>query len=562
MWQQNLMPFQGSPGFSALVAALPIFVVLFLLGVKRTPAWVAALAGLGAASVVARLAYGMPVRTMLAAMSYGTAFGLFPIAWILVWAIILYRLTLATGNFEILKDSIGGLTQDRRLQALLIAFSFGAFLEGAAGFGAPVAIAAAMLTGLGFSRFHAAGICLLANTTPVAFGSIGIPIITLAGVTGLPVADLSKWVGRICSPVSLFIPAYLILVMGGLPALKGVLPAALLCGVAYTGVQFLVSSFLGPQLTAILSSLAAMGSLLVLLKLWKPKDKFTLADELDFDRPARHGARQLFMAWLPYLLLVLLVFLWGLDAVKQPLDRLTITFQWPGLQRAFQGIPAVAPAASAVFKLNLMAASGTACMFAVLLAGLFLRVTPGQFGKVISISLQQLAYPVLTIAAVLSFAYLMNYSGATGDVGTGVCLDGSRVSLLRRSARLVGGLPGWQRHLVECSLWQPAGSDRRTVGIGSDPDGGGKFQWWRDGKNDQPVQHRRGGGGDGPARLRRGQALSLYPEAQRDFSNRSWADCGGVCLVRLILASFPILLSNCRRQSNSPASGGRGPSLR
>ena len=430
------MPFQGSPGFSALVAALPIFVVLFLLGVKRTPAWVAALAGLGAASVVARLAYGMPVRTMLAAMSYGTAFGLFPIAWILVWAIILYRLTLATGNFEILKDSIGGLTQDRRLQALLIAFSFGAFLEGAAGFGAPVAIAAAMLTGLGFSRFHAAGICLLANTTPVAFGSIGIPIITLAGVTGLPVADLSKWVGRICSPVSLFIPAYLILVMGGLPALKGVLPAALLCGVAYAGVQFLVSSFLGPQLTAILSSLAAMGSLLVLLKLWKPKDKFTLADELDFDRPARHGARQLFMAWLPYLLLVLLVFLWGLDAVKQPLDRLTITFQWPGLQRAFQGIPAVAPAASAVFKLNLMAASGTACMFAVLLAGLFLRVTPGQFGKVISISLQQLAYPVLTIAAVLSFAYLMNYSGATGTLGLAFASTG-------RAFPFFGALLGW-----------------------------------------------------------------------------------------------------------------------
>ncbi len=353
------MPFPGSPGFSALVAALPIFVVLYLLGVKRTPAWVAALFGLGAALVVARCAYGMPVGTMLAAMSYGAAFGLFPIGWILVWAIILYRLTLETGNFEILKDSIGGLTRDRRLQALLIAFSFGAFLEGAAGFGAPVAIAAAMLTGLGFSRFHAAGICLLANTAPVAFGSIGIPIITLAGVTGLPVPDLSRWVGRICAPVSLIIPAYLILLMGGRPALKGVLPAALLCGAAYAGVQFLVSSLLGPQLTAILSSLAAMGSLVVLLKLWKPKDKFTLADEPDSDRPARHGARQVLMAWLPYLLLVLLVFLWGLDAVKQPLDRLTITFQWPGLPSAGQSIPAAAPAASAspaVYKLNFMTA--------------------------------------------------------------------------------------------------------------------------------------------------------------------------------------------------------------
>ena len=258
MWQSNTLPVQSSPGCSALIAALPVFVMLFFLCVKRTPAWVAALWGLGAASAVARLAYRMPAGMMLAAMSQGAAFGLFPIAWILVWAILLYRLTLETGHFEILKDSIGGLTRDRRLQALLIAFAFGAFLEGAAGFGAPVAVAAAMLTGLGFTRFNAAGICLLANTVPVAFGSIGIPVITLAGVTGLPVMGLSRWVGLICAPVSLVIPAYLMLVMGGLPALKGVLPAAILCGVAYAGAQFLVSNFLGPQLTAILSSVAAM----------------------------------------------------------------------------------------------------------------------------------------------------------------------------------------------------------------------------------------------------------------------------------------------------------------
>ena len=239
MWQQNSIPLRGSLGLSALVAALPIFVVLFLLGVKRTPAWVAALVGLGVAAVVALFAYGMPFGTMVAAMSYGAAFGLFPIAWIVIWAIALYRLTLETGNFEILKDSIGGLTQDRRLQALLIAFAFGAFLEGAAGFGAPIAVAAAMLTGLGFPRFYAAALCLLANTAPVAFGSIGIPIITLAGVTGLPVRGLSSWVGRICAPVAMIIPAYLMLVMGGLPALSGVLPAALVCGTAYAGVQVL-----------------------------------------------------------------------------------------------------------------------------------------------------------------------------------------------------------------------------------------------------------------------------------------------------------------------------------
>jgi len=472
MWQPNSMPLHGSLGLSALAAALPVFVMLFLLGVKRTPAWVAALWGLGAAMVVALFVYGMPAATMLAAMSFGAAFGLFPIAWIVVWAIMLYRLTLETGNFEILKDSIGGLTRDRRLQALLIAFAFGAFLEGAAGFGAPVAIAAAMLTGLGFTRFNAAGICLLANTAPVAFGSIGIPILTLAAVTGLPVRGLSIWVGRICAPVSLFIPAYLILVMGGLPALKGVLPAALLCGVVYAGVQLLVSSLLGPQLTAILSSLAAMGSLVVLFKLWKPKDQFTLANEAGLDPPARHsatshtlngraalprrpelgrsssftlpnygtyGPRQVFTAWLPYILLVLLVFLWGLDAVKQPLDRLTVTFQWPGLHSAAQAIPAAAPASSnpaAVYKLNLMTASGTACMLAVLLTTLFLRVPPGQFVKVTATSLRQLAFPVLTIASVLSFAFLMNYSGATATLGLAFASTG-------RAFPFFSALLGW-----------------------------------------------------------------------------------------------------------------------
>jgi L-lactate transport len=420
MWQHDSVPIQNSLGWSAFVAALPIFLVLFLLGVKRTPAWAAALFGLVTAAVIARFAYAMPIVTMFAAVTYGAAFGLFPIAWIVVWAIILYRLTLETGSLEILKDSIGGLTRDRRLQALLIAFAFGAFLEGAAGFGAPVAVAAAMLTGLGFSRFNAAGICLLANTAPVAFGSIGIPIITLAAVTGLPLRDLSKDIGRICAPVSLFIPAYLILVTDGALALKGVLPAALLCGFAYASVQFLVSNFLGPQLTALLSSLAAMGSLIVLLKLWKPKDHFSVAGEQDLKEPMRHGSKKVFRAWLPYLLLVLLVLLWGLDTVKQPLEKLTVTFPWPGLHN---GAPGLRPATSGfsnaapVYKLNFITASGTACMLAVLLASVFLRVTLKQFGKVMAISIQQLAVPVLTIVSVLSFAFLMNYSGATTTLG-------------------------------------------------------------------------------------------------------------------------------------------------
>src|SRR6266566_4061152 len=284
MWNQNYTPIAGSLGLSSIAAAIPIFVLLFLLGVKRKPAWIAALSGLAAAVLVATFAYGMPADKLFSAVIYGVANGLFPIGWVVFTAILLYRITVEMGKFETLKDaagnhSVGNLSQDRRLQALLIAFAFGAFIEGAAGFGTPVAVAAAMLTGLGFSPFYAAGICLLANTAPVAFGSIGTPIFMLQTITKLPLDRLSAGVGRICAPVSLFVPAYLVLVMGGWPALKGVLPAAALCGIAFAGTQFFVSNFIGPELTDILASLAAIGSLIVLFKLWQPKDTFTLEGE-------------------------------------------------------------------------------------------------------------------------------------------------------------------------------------------------------------------------------------------------------------------------------------------
>src|SRR5262245_18778789 len=206
MWDQAYVPVAGSLGWSAAVASLPIVVLLIALGVLRLSAWKSGLLGLITAVLLTIFVYRMPVSLALDATAYGAAFGLFPIAWIVFWAVVLYRLTVETGQFEIIKNSVGRLTQDRRLQALLIAFSFGAFIEGAAGFGTPVAVAAAMLTGLGFPPFYAAGICLLANTAPVAFGSIGIPVITLQGITQLPLMDLSKWVGRICAPVSLFVP--------------------------------------------------------------------------------------------------------------------------------------------------------------------------------------------------------------------------------------------------------------------------------------------------------------------------------------------------------------------
>src|SRR5712691_2713075 len=206
MWPHNYTPLAGSLPLSTIVAAIPIFVLLLLLGVWRKPAWVAALCGLLAAAVVSVVEYGMPLRNLAGSITYGAAFGLFPIGWVVFGAILLYRVTVETGKFEIIKDSVGHLTSDRRMQALLIAFAFGAFIEGATGFATPIAVAAAMLTGLGFSPFYAAGICLLANTAPVAFGSIGIPVTTLANITGLPVLPLSAMVGRLCAMISIIIP--------------------------------------------------------------------------------------------------------------------------------------------------------------------------------------------------------------------------------------------------------------------------------------------------------------------------------------------------------------------
>src|SRR5437868_562964 len=243
MWEHNYQPIGGSLGLSAIVAVIPIVVLFVMLGALRKPAWMSALTALASAFVISLGVYGMPVQLAVMATAFGAAFGLFPIAWIVFSSIFLYRLAVDTGKFEIIKGSIGGLTDDRRLQALFIAFSFGAFIEGAAGFGAPVAVSGAMLAGLGFNPFYAAGICLLANTAPVAFGSIGTPVLTLANVTGLPLLALSSMTGRLCAMLSVLIPGYLMVVMVGRFKAKPVLPAIIACGVSFAGVQFYVSNF-------------------------------------------------------------------------------------------------------------------------------------------------------------------------------------------------------------------------------------------------------------------------------------------------------------------------------
>jgi lactate permease len=426
MWQHNYTPLSNSLALSSAVAALPIFVLLLMLGVFRKPAWISSLCGLGGAMVVALFVYGMPAPIMFSAIAYGAAQGLFPIGWVVFSAILLYNITVKTGKFEIVKNSIGNLTSDRRLQALLIAFAFGAFIEGAAGFGTPVAVAAAMLTGLGFSPFYAGGICLLANTAPVAFGSIGIPIVTLQKVTGLSLLRLSAGVGRICAPVSMIVPAYLVLVMGGWNALSGVLPAAVLCGVMFGGTQFLVSNFVGPELTDILSSIAAMGSLVILLKFWKPKDKFQLAGDGSARPRTTIAFGDALLAWTPFILLVVCVLTWGL--LKPQLNKYSIVIEWPGLHNLIQKMPPVVAKSipyDAKYSFDWLSAAGTSCLLAAILSAAVLRMSVGTFFSVLAGTAKQLLFAELTIATVLGLAFLMNYSGSTATMGLMLAGTGS-----------------------------------------------------------------------------------------------------------------------------------------
>ena len=448
MWQHNYEPVAGSLGVSALFAAIPILVLFFMLGVARKPAWMAASSALLSALLVALTVYGMPAQLAVISAIYGAAFGIFPIAWIVFASIMLYRLAVDTGKFEVIKDSIGGLTNDRRLQAMFIAFSFGAFIEGAAGFGAPVAISGAMLAGLGFNPFYAAGICLLANTAPVAFGSIGIPVTTLANVTGLPVMPLSAMVGMLCAMVSIIIPGYLIVVMAGVKRAVEVLPAIIACGVSFAGVQFYVSRTRGPELTDILSSLTCIVVMVIVLKVWSPKNIMRLEGDTAAAATAkRHGPGAVMTAWVPYLMLVIFVLVWGETAIKHRINQWANGFvpsSWttvpgtenppvatrlavPGLHNLIERVPPVVGKAgpyAALYELNWLSASGTACFLATLATALVLRVRPRKVVKTYVDTFKQLKLAMATIACMLGLAYLMNYSGMTSTLGLAFATTG------------------------------------------------------------------------------------------------------------------------------------------
>jgi lactate permease len=433
-WLQHYTPL-GGLALSAIVAALPVVVLLGLLAFARARAHVAALAGLAAALVVSVAVYRMPVPLALAAAANGAAYGLFPIGWIVLSAIFIYDLTVATGQFEVVKRTVAGMAQDRRIQALLIAFSFGAFIEGAAGFGTPVAISAAMLIGLGFAPLQAAGLALIGNTAPVAFGALGTPIIALARVTGLPIEELSAMAGRQLPVFSVLIPFWLIWAMAGRRAMLEVWPACLTAGLSFAIVQFAVSNFHGPWLVDIAGALVSIGAMLVLLRLWQPRRTWRFANEAS-STPRSSGAaasdvetradggpsrRQALIAWMPWAILSVLVFLWGLPVVKASLNalsapELTVPFLHRGVLRAPPVVPAPR-AEDAVFVLNWLSATGTALLLAGIVSGLALGVGPARLARIFAGTLWRVRISLLTIAAMLAIGFTTRFGGLDATMG-------------------------------------------------------------------------------------------------------------------------------------------------
>jgi lactate permease len=463
-WTQNYDPF-ASPLLSTVVAALPIVLLLGLLATGRVSAPLAAVIGLLSASLIAIFAFtpveaesaGLPAWAGVIAWAagHGAAFGLFPIGWIVLAAIFLYALTVETGQFEIVKHSVMSLSDDRRIQALLIAFSFGAFVEGAAGFGTPVAISAALMMGAGFKPLHAAGLALIANTSPVAFGALGTPITTLAKVTlpaGMPQElwelRISQMAGRQLPFFSLIVPAWLVWTMAGWRGVVGVWPALLVCGGSFAGVQYYVANHIGPALVDVAGGLVSLVALAVFLKFWQPRERWRFAEETrEGEAPAepissaalpaqqelrppvssdvvdkgRYSTAQIVYAWVPWVLLSVFVFVAGVPDVRKWLNDIhAIDYVVIPLHKTIYRAPPVVPephAEESIYKLNYLSATGTAIFAAAILSALWLRITPVRFFTIFGRTLYRMRWPLVTIACMLALAYVTRYSGMDATLG-------------------------------------------------------------------------------------------------------------------------------------------------
>ncbi|WP_277052979.1 lactate permease LctP family transporter [Zestomonas thermotolerans] len=431
-WQQLYTPL-GSLGLSALAALVPIVFFFLALAVFRMKGHVAGTVTLALSLLVAIFVYGMPADMAFASAAYGFAYGLWPIAWIIVAAVFLYKLTVKSGQFEIIRSSVLSITGDQRLQVLLIGFSFGAFLEGAAGFGAPVAITAALLVGLGFNPLYAAGLCLIANTAPVAFGALGIPIIVAGQVTGIDAFDIGAMAGRQLPILSVIVPFWLVAMMDGWRGIRETWPALLVAGGSFAVSQYFTSNFIGPELPDITSALLSMVCLTLFLKVWQPKAaREQEIAGVNADGSAVlggfGGARsespysfgQILKAWSPFLILTAMVTLWTLKPFKAlfaaggPLEHLVLMIAIPHLdQLVLKVAPIVAEptAMAAVFKLDPISSTGTSIFFSGLISMAILGIGVKTGLTILKETLVELRWPILSIGMVLAFAFVTNYSG-------------------------------------------------------------------------------------------------------------------------------------------------------
>ncbi|MFJ4386119.1 lactate permease LctP family transporter [Pseudomonas sp. NPDC089407] len=431
-WQQLYSPL-GSLGLSALAAVIPIVFFFLALAVFRLKGHVAGSITLALSILVAIFAFQMPVDMAFAAAGYGFLYGLWPIAWIIVAAVFLYKLTVKSGQFEVIRSSVLSITDDQRLQVLLIGFCFGAFLEGAAGFGAPVAITAALLVGLGFNPLYAAGLCLIANTAPVAFGALGIPIIVAGQVTGIDAFHIGAMTGRQLPLLSLFVPFWLVFMMDGLRGVKETWPAALVAGLSFAVTQYFTSNFIGPELPDITSALASLICLTLFLKVWQPKRSFAEAKgsvgaavvQPSGSQPSPYSFGEIFKAWSPFLILTVLVTIWTLKPFKAAfapggaMYNFVFNFAIPHLdQLVIKTAPIVAAptAMPAVFKLDPISATGTAIFLSALISMAVLKINFKTGLTTFKETFWELRWPILSIGMVLAFAFVTNYSGMSSTM--------------------------------------------------------------------------------------------------------------------------------------------------
>ncbi|TBL47614.1 L-lactate permease [Obesumbacterium proteus] len=437
VWQQVYDPI-GNIWLSSLIAALPILFFFFALIKLKLKGYIAATITVGIALLVALFFYQMPAERAFASVIYGFFYGLWPIAWIIIAAVFVYKISVKTGQFDIIRSSILSITPDQRLQMLIVGFCFGAFLEGAAGFGAPVAITAALLVGLGFNPLYAAGLCLIVNTAPVAFGAMGIPIIVAGQVTGLDSFEIGQMVGRQLPFLTIIVLFWIMAIMDGWRGIKETWPAVVVAGGSFAVAQYLSSNFIGPELPDIISSLVSLVCLTTFLRVWQPKRIFRFNDvgaSVTDQTLARQNytAKQVIRAWMPFIFLTATVTIWSIPPFKAlfakggALQDWVFNFSVPLLDKLVAKMPPVVAESmpyAAVYKLDWLSATGTAIMVAAVISVIYLRMKPQAAVATFFSTMKELALPIYSIGMVLAFAFISNYSGLSATLALALAHTG------------------------------------------------------------------------------------------------------------------------------------------